>query len=544
MRLLNRRQTALGIIAGAAVLLFITAIVGAAALALVLTATGSSQSQSPFFDSYIWRVARFTLFQAVASTLLSVIPAIAFARAIARRPKFPGRRLLIQLLAVPLGLPPIVAALGIIEIWGRQGLLNDLLLLLGLAKPVSIYGLSGILLAHVFFNLPLAARLLLARLEEIPSEYWRNAGQLGLSQRQTFMLIEWPQIRGQIPGVAGLVLMLCVTSFTLVLLLGGGPSATTIEVAIYQSLRFDFDPPRAVVLALIQLAMTGAMLVLLALIGRPQEEEPVYGRASRQYGRDSVGALLADYGLIVGGGVFLLSPLLSVTAAGLASDLVRLAGEAIVLRAAATSLAIGAIAALISVTMAAVLINARSACLPLTRHSKAATAFRSAAAAISSLILLVPPIVLGAGWFVLLRGHTDIFGLAPVIIVAVNALMALPFVMRVIEPAHASHMARTGRLSASLGLTGARKFRLVDWPGLRTAFFLAAAFAMALSLGDLGAIALFGSQDVVTLPYLLLQRMSSYRTDDAAGIALILGFVCLILMIIANSGRKPAAGGL
>ena len=45
--------------------------------------------------------------------------------------------------------------------------------------------------------------------------------------------------------------------------------------------------------------------------------------------------------------------------------------------------------------------------------------------------------------------------------------------------------------------------------------------AMALSLGDLGAIALFGSQDVVTLPYLLLQRMGSYRTSDAAGLALV-----------------------
>jgi thiamine transport system permease protein len=57
------------------------------------------------------------------------------------------------------------------------------------------------------------------------------------------------------------------------------------------------------------------------------------------------------------------------------------------------------------------------------------------------------------------------------------------------------------------------------WPGLRRAILLAVAFATALSLGDLGAIALFGSQDVITLPYLLLQRMGSYRTDDAAGLA-------------------------
>ena len=52
-----------------------------------------------------------------------------------------------------------------------------------------------------------------------------------------------------------LVFMLCLTSFAVVLTLGGGPKSTTLEVAIYQSLRFDFEPTRAVVLALLQLCL-------------------------------------------------------------------------------------------------------------------------------------------------------------------------------------------------------------------------------------------------------------------------------------------------
>ncbi len=47
-------------------------------------------------------------------------------------------------------------------------------------------------------------------------------------------------------------------------------------------------------------------------------------------------------------------------------------------------------------------------------------------------------------------------------------------------------------------------------------------------------IALFGSDQVQTLPYLLLQRMGSYRTADAAGIALFLGALCLALMFAAD----------
>ena len=64
------------------------------------------------------------------------------------------------------------------------------------------------------------------------------------------------------------------------------------------------------------------------------------------------------------------------------------------------------------------------------------------------------------------------------------------------------------------------------------------AFAMALSLGDLGTIALFGNNSIQTLPYLLLQRMASYRTEDAAGLALILGLLCLGLMIVADRGAS------
>ena len=47
---------------------------------------------------------------------------------------------------------------------------------------------------------------------------------------------------------------------------------------------------------------------------------------------------------------------------------------------------------------------------------------------------------------------------------------------------------------------------------LRRPLLTGFAFAMALSLGDLGVIALFGSDSVQTLPYLLLERMGSYRT--------------------------------
>jgi thiamine transport system permease protein len=181
-------------------------------------------------------------------------------------------------MAVPMGLPVLIGALGLIGIWGRQGIVNTLLAGAGLAEPVSIYGLSGILLAHVFFNLPLACRLMLAALERVPGEYWLVASGLGMRPASVFRFIEWPVLRSIIPGVAGLIFMLCATSFTLVLMLGGGPAATTVEVAIYQSLRFDFDPGRAVALSLLQIGLTAVVLGVLAILPEVGDEGLTSGR--------------------------------------------------------------------------------------------------------------------------------------------------------------------------------------------------------------------------------------------------------------------------
>lgn len=56
--------------------------------------------------------------------------------------------------------------------------------------------------------------------------------------------------------------MLCFASFATVLSLGGGPQATTIELAIYQALSYDFDPDRAALLALIQMICCTGLVLL------------------------------------------------------------------------------------------------------------------------------------------------------------------------------------------------------------------------------------------------------------------------------------------
>ena len=499
--------------------------VGAATAVLLAHAGGSG---APLLDAYIGRVARFTLVQAALSTLLSILLAIPVARALARQRAFPGRVWIVRLSVVPLGLPALVAALGVVEIWGRQGVVNDLLRLAGLQNPVSVYGLAGILIAHVFFNLPLAARFTLAALDRIPPEYWLSSANLGMSSGAVFRLIEWPVIRRVLPGIAGLVFMLCATSFTIVLTLGGGPAATTIEVAIYQALRFDFDPQRAVLLAFLQIAVTAALLWLISLFGRPPEEGMTAGRAIRRF--DGRRRRVSDGLVILLFTLFTAAPLVATLISGLAADFGKLAADAQLHRALATSFAISFASATLSLTIALPVVLVPR--LAESGDGTAATRLTGRALpAVGSLILLVPPVVVATGWFLMLRSFGETGRFAPFVVTVLNALMALPFVTRVLEPAYRTHLSRTARLALSLGVTGWRRFLRIDWAALKKPFLTAFAFAMALSLGDLGAVAIFGADGFVTLPWLLYSRMASYRTADAAGIALILGVLCLLLTL-------------
>lgn len=520
--------------AGVAALVFVAILIGGAFLGLAIESAGDFSGAAAAFDSYLFRIVRFTLWQAVLSTCLSVVPALFVARALARHPGFFGRNFILQLFAVPLALPAIVAALGVLALYGRAGYFAPFLTRVTGEDWPGIYGLSGILVAHVFFNLPLCVRLFLEALQTVPADQWRLASQLGMGARPAFRFIEWPALRQALPGVAGLVFMLCITSFTIVLILGGGPRATTLEVAIYQALRFDFDPARAVALTLLQVLLTFAVVALLSRLGANTTAETGLSVAPRRYLSIGRSETALNTLLIMLALSFVAGPMMATIAAGLQSDLVRLIGEQAVRRATATSATLACLSALLA--------TALSLSLAMARHGLAARRGRTGGRSLleyatdtgAGFVLVVPPIVIGAGWFLLLRHVGNAFAIAPVMVVAVNAIMAMPFALRAIRPAYDAASERHERLCAQLGITGWARLRLIDWPVLQRPLATAFAFAMALSLGDLGVIALFGSDSLQTLPYLLLARMGSYRTADAAGLALLLGLVCFALILFAD----------
>ncbi|MDP9137217.1 MAG: thiamine/thiamine pyrophosphate ABC transporter permease [Pseudomonadota bacterium] len=505
-------------------------------VATLLLAQGHADNAVRLFDPYILRALRFTLWQASLSTLLSVAAAVPIARAFARREKMPGRELVLKLFALPLGLPQLVVVLGILSVWGGRGWINDVLDAAGLAPMPPVFGLAGILLAHVFFNLPLAVRYILASLDGVPKENWRLAASLSFTSRDIFRLIEWPHIRASLPGIAALIFMLCVTSFTVVLTLGGGPQASTLEVSIYQALRFDFDPALAARLAFLQITLCALLLTGLNRLATPV---PVAARLRLEAQRPDAGerrGRLIDGALIVSATAFVALPVVAIAVDGLTADFVRLSRDRVLWRALFASLGISAASALLAIVLTFTLAQAS---LRSARPWSAVFRFTG------SLVLLVPPLVIAAGAFLLSHRFFDAASAAPFVVVAVNGIMALPFAFPVLATAMRRSFLAHDRVAASLGLEGFDRLRLVEWPVLRPAFLLAGLIAALVSLGDFGVVAFFGGENFITLPLYLYQRLGSYRTSDAAGIALVLLLLCFVMALlvdrlVARAGEQRA----
>ena len=512
---MQRRRLALG----GLVLIALGVLIGGAMLALLLSdVEGRSGTLS-----YVADVTLFTLLQALLSAGLSVGLAVPVALALAARPDLPGRRLLLRLFALPLALPVIVGVIGILGVYGQAGVLSTLWQWSGAGPLPSIYGLTGIVLAHVFYNLPLATLLFLARLEATPPETWRIAASLGLRPRSVRRLIDGPALREVLPRVSSLVFMLAVASFTIVLTLGGGPGATTLEVAIYQALRFDFDPGLAARLAVLQVAISAVVALGAGGYAQAVAVEPGIGRGSlRPASGGPCGSIVAALAAL-----FVGAPVIAVLVDGVSPSLVKVLGEPAFYRALSTSLAIAAASAMLGLAAAYGL--ALAAAVGSSRLLDTA----------AIVGLAVPPVVVAAGWFLLAHRLGIATWIAPVLVVLLNALMAVPYAASVLIPSVRNVTGRYDRLSQSLGLSGWRRFRAVDLPLLARPAALALGLAALLSLGDLGVVAIFGGDGLVTLPLLLYQRLGSYRTHDAAALALLLTLLSLgVTWLLPRSGEE------
>ncbi|HWA20064.1 MAG TPA: hypothetical protein VG757_13820 [Devosia sp.] len=506
----------LRIVSGAAVALAVAALIAVLFSAIV----GAAASQPPLAAArydlgyLLW----ITTAQATLSTLFSLIVGIALAWAL-NRLRFPGRNLVVGLFASAIVTPGLIVAFGLLSVWGRNGWLSRSSdALFGAPLDISIFGLGGVVAAHIILDGAFAARILLARLDALPEARLKTGQSLALSGWQRFTIIDWPAMRGTLPGLGAVIFLLAFTSFPIVLLLGGGPAVQTLEVAIYSAVRLDFDLNAAVTLALAQIAVCAAIILLSSAFSPIPTS---LSQPAAMHWCDSIAARSGQWFVLVlcllGFGL----PLVAVLGDGLTGAL-SLAASASFWNAILTSLGIA--------TASAVLALVLSLAVAASRAASSLRWFRIAVGVPAYAYLAVPAVALSLGAFLFVRE----LGIAPetaapLVVIVANALLALPFALATLGPAFDAIVRSRGKLMRSIGLSGARQFREIEWPILAGDIGIVVALAFCFSLGDLGVIALFGTQDFVTLPLYMLRALGAYRTNDAAAVAALM----LVLTIAA-----------
>jgi thiamine transport system permease protein len=487
-------------------------------------------------------VAWFTLWQAVASTLLTVLIALPGAYAFARF-EFPGRRLINAVALVPFVLPTVVVAAAFVAVLGPRGPLAQV----GIRLDNTIW---AILLAHVFYNYAVVLRVVGAAWRSIDPRLEDAARALGATRWQAFRRVTLPLLRPAIASASSIVFLFTFTSFAVILVLGG-PQFSTIEVEIYRQAAQLLDLRTAAVLALLQLA---ALALLLLAYARYQERSAVrtrpvvahdVGRKPHSIGEKSlVAANLLVMAVLLGLPLALLVERSLSTGSGyglgyytsLFDDAARSALAVPPIQAIGNSLLYAVIATLVAATL-----GAMASQVIATGRGRLPRAFD----VLLTLPLGTSAVILGFGFLVSLGTLPIDLRTSPWLVPIAHSLVALPFVIRAVTPALRSLDRRLHEAAAVLGASPSRTWRVLDLPLIAGALLVGAGFAFAVSLGEFGATLFIIRPDNPTMPiavYRLLGQPGSLAFGQAMAMATLLMVAVALSALVIDRVRFGTRG--
>ena len=450
-------------------------------------------------DAALRHIAWFTVWQATLSTVLTLAVGLPGAYVLARC-EFPGRRVVRALATVPFVLPTVVVGSAFVALLGDGGPLGWL----GLDQT-----LGAILIAHVFFNYAVVVRTvgsLWSHLDPRPEE---AARVLGASRLRAFREVTLPALRPAIAAAATIVFLFTFTSFGVILILGG-PGTATLETEIYRQTAQLLNLPLAAALTVVQLVAIVVLLVVTSWIeGRQRvalslRSASETARRPRTPGaRAFVAANLGVMALLLGTPVAVLVLRSFDTPSGFGLDFYRALGDV----HAGSTLFVEPVHAItnsiefaLAATLIAVVVGGCAAFALASSH-------RRGLDTLVSLPLGVSAVTVGFGFLITLdHPPLDLRGSWWLVPIA-QALVAIPFVVRVMTPVLRAIDPRLRDAAATLGASPARVWREVDLPIVARAALVAAAFAFAISLGEFGATVFIVRPDRPTLPVLVYRLL-------------------------------------
>lgn len=489
-------------------------------------------------------VAWFTLWQAAASTALTLLVALPAAHVLARY-EFRGRRTIQALITVPFVLPTVVVGAAFLALLGPRGPL-------GLDLDGSIW---AILLAHAFFNHAVVVRTVGGLWETLDPRTEDAARVLGAPRWRALWEVTLPALRPALASAAAITFLFTFTSFGVVRILGG-PGHATLEVEIYRQTADLLDLPVASILALLQLAAVAALLVGLDRLERRRATRAVRIAPASRRRPQTPGERWWLRANLVLMGALLVTPLAVLversfrTAEGHSLG----AWRALTERSRSTGLfvpPVEAVANSLRYAVAATLLAVVLGVLAAAALSRPTGRFARAVDATLLLPLGTSAVTVGFGFLLALDEPIDLRA-SPWLVPVAQAVVALPFVVRTMSPVLRSIDSRLREVAAVLGASPARAWREVDLPLARRAVLVAAGFAFAISLGEFGATTVIARADTPTVPVAidrLLGRPGTTNVGQAFALSVVLLLITAASVVLVDRARRrdvdaPTAGWL
>ncbi|ANW21824.1 ABC transporter permease [Streptomyces clavuligerus] len=490
------------------------------------------------------RVLWFTTWQAVVSTVLTLLIALPGAYVLARF-SFPGKKLLRAVVTVPFVLPTVVVGSAFLALVGRGGVLDELW---GVRLDGTVW---AILLAHVFFNYAVVVRTVGGLWGQLDPRQEEAARVLGAGRFTAWRRVTLPVLTPAVAAAALMVFLFTFTSFGIVQILGG-PTTATLEVEIYRQTAQLLDLRTAAVLTLVQFAVVGTVLAVharavrrregaLRLVDPERAARPVRGAGQR--------ALLA--GVLLTVAVLLLTPLAVLversfdTSGGYGLDHYRSLGT---LDEAGGAFLVPPIEAVgnsleyaLAATAVAVLVGSLAAAALTRRAGRLTRGFD----ALLMLPLGVSAVTVGFGFLIALDEPPLDLRSSWILVPLAQALVGTPFVVRTMLPVLRAVDGRLREAAAVLGASPLRVWREVDFPLVSRALLISAGFAFAVSLGEFGATVFLARPDQPTLPVAvarLLSRPGELNYGQAMALSTILMVVCAVALFLLERIRvRPSS---
>ncbi|MGA0878020.1 MAG: ABC transporter permease, partial [Ilumatobacteraceae bacterium] len=447
----------------------------------------------PGVGAAVW----FSLWQATLSTAFTMTFGLVPTWLVTRY-RFPGRALVHLVLAAPFVLPTVVVGAAFLAV------LPD-------AVDRSVW---AIVAAHVFFNVAVVLRTVGPVWSLIDDDLLAAARTLGATPWQVWHRIIMPLARRALWASAGLIFLLCATSFGVVRILGG-PGLATVDVEIYRRAVQLGDTSGATVLAIAQTLAIAAVVTIS--LRRRQSAPTILDRA-----RAARSTRPARWSQRVG--VYTAASIMSVPLVALVLASVR-TNDGFSWRAWRVLLGLETVSRLqfdlrgVVTTSLLFALVATSLAVPIGLAAAMSLMHRPRSSVLTSLLVLplgTSAVVVGFG--ILVTYDADPFDLRARwwLIPLVHAAIALPFVVRTVLPVLESIPADLRNAAATLGASPRRRFWMVDLPVMRPAVTSAAAMSGALSLGEFGATSFLTRRDTETLPIAVVKESVPARPSKRA----------------------------